>query len=326
MTASAEPVDDKRFNLAVIGTGRWGSTMMRAINAHSGLSVVAVITSKSAVAGTETGDIPAFSSWQDAAGTVSIDGFVLAVPPDAQPAIAEQLIAAGFPVFLEKPLALTAQAAAGLLAAARKHGFIGVVDHIHLFAGEFQELCRRLPGDGAVRTIEAVSGNRGPVRDRWTPCWDWAPHDIAMSLAVMDEIPRTVTAKIIQDVEENGDRFRNYEIELDFGQRGRAHLVTGNAFDGHRREFRVGANDTSLVYAESAERARSLVVEHGDDRHPVPVTSTPPLTAALTAFAKRISLQAGGLDDLQRGADVVKICAAAHESVASGRSVAVAPR
>lgn len=317
MTASAEQVDDRRFNLAVIGTGRWGSTMMRAIDTHSALSVAAVITSKPVFAQTKISGIPVFPSWQDAAAALSIDGFVLAVPPDVQPGIAEQLIAAGFPVFLEKPLALTSQAAAGLLAASRKHGFIGVVDHIHLFAREFQELCHRLPAGGGFRVIEAVSGNRGPVRDRWTPCWDWAPHDIAMCLVVMGEMPSTVKAIIVRDFEENGGRFQNYEIELDFEQKGQAHIVTGNAFDGHYREFRGHVNGTSLVYAETAERVRSLVVEHGDRMETVPVTSALPLSAALTVFADRISQQSGGLEDLQRGVDVVNICAAAHESIRS---------
>jgi predicted dehydrogenase len=311
------------LNLAVFGTGRWGKTLIRAVAAHTGLALAAVISSKSAAVGSDAANVPVFPTWQDACDAHTIDGFVLALPPDRQPGVAVEIFVAGIPVFLEKPLALNRADAQRMLVAARKFGFTGVVDHIHLFTAEFQELCRRLPPDGAGLVIETASGNRGPFRERWTSCWDWAPHDIAMCLAVMKTAPQTATARVTRSVEEDGHILENYEIHLDFGPRGQAAITTGNAFDGHRREFHVRAGATSLIYRESPKRTRSLVQERAGRVETITVESAPPLDTALSAFADRIRRNSDNLDDIETGARVVNICAAAHESVLSGRPVAV---
>jgi predicted dehydrogenase len=325
MTLSAAQVDDERnLNIAVIGTGRWGKTLARAIGANAALTVVAAISSGSAAAKTVDDAVPVFPTWQTAVETFSIDGFVLAVPPDIQPPIAEKIIAAGFPVFLEKPLALTRDAARRLLAVARSTGFTGLVDHVHLFAPEFVELCRRLPTGQGAREIKSVSGNRGPYRDRWSACWDWAPHDIAMCLAVMGSAPQSVTARIVRTIEHDGHEFENYEISLDFGQRGQAVILTGNAFDSHCREFSVQSGDARLTYTESESRQRSLIMDRNGHPEAVDMESVPPLDAALGIFADRIRRNTGGIEDLEQGVLVVEICTAAHESVASSAPVSIA--
>lgn len=325
MTLSAAQVDDKRdLNIAVVGTGRWGKTLVRVIGTDPALTVVAAISSGASIAKPVDDTIPVFPTWQAAVEELSIDGFVLAVPPDIQPAIAEQIIAAGFPVFLEKPLALKRDAARDLLAVAKSTGFTGLVDHVHLFAPEFVELCRQLPSDHGVWEIKSISGNKGPYRDRWTACWDWAPHDIAMCLAVMESAPHSVMARIVRSIEHDGRVYENYEITLDFGRRGQAVILTGNAFDGHCREFNVRSGDTTLTYAESASHQLSLVVGRNGHREHVDVDSVPPLNAALEVFAHRIRHNTGGIGDLEGGVLVVEICAAAHESIDLAAPVTIA--
>jgi len=325
MTLSAVQVDGERdLDIAVIGTGRWGRTLMRAIGAGAGLTAVAAIRSGSSTVETIDDSIPVFPTWRAAAEARPIDGFVFAVPPDIQPAIAEKIIAAGFPVFLEKPLALNRDAARRLLAVAKSTGFTGLVDHVHLFAPEFVELCRRLPPDQGVREIRSVSGNNGPYRERWTACWDWAPHDIAMCLAVMGSAPHSVAARIDRSVERDDCVYENYEIRLDFGRRGQAVILTGNAFDSHCREFNVQSADATLTYAESADRQRSLIVERAGHAEPVSLESAPPLDAALQMFADRVRRNSDGIGDLEQGVLVVDICAAAHEAADLAAPVSIA--
>ena len=324
MNLPGAPVDDgPDLNLAVVGTGRWGKTLMRVIATRPGLALAAAISSNTGSGASPDETVPVFPEWRGAAEALAIDGFVMALPPDRQPEIATQLLAEGFPVFLEKPLALNRADARRMLDAARISGFTGVVDHIHLFADEFRELCRRIPPDGAGLIIETVSGNRGPFRERWTSCWDWAPHDIAMCLVVMKASPQTVTARVVQSVEEDGHVLENYRIELDFGTRGQAVVTTGNAFDGHCREFRFRDGDTSLIYGENSDRTRSLVEERAGRVDTIAVDSVPPLDRALSVFADRIRKKASNLEDLEIGVQVVNICAAAHESVLDRRPVAV---
>lgn len=323
MTATAANANNQRVALAVIGTGRWGCTLMRAIEAHNATALVAVISSKSENFGSDSGSAPMFPSWQEAMADVRIDGFVLALPPDIQPKIATDLIAAGHPAFLEKPLATSPEAASQVLCAARDNGFVGIVDHIHLFAGEFQELCRLVPPDPQVLSINSISGNRGPVRETWTPCWDWAPHDLAMCLTVMGTNPLMVTASVTAEFEKNGSHFQNYEITLDFGERGRARIETGSAFDQYRREFRVNAGRMAWTYSETEDRTRSLVAQDNDAKEEIRVSAAPPLDAVLALFADRIKRKSGGEKDLQTAGTIVDICTAIDKAVATGLAVRV---
>ena len=109
--------------------------------------------------------VPVFANWQAASSTIKLDGIVLALSPDRQPVIAEEIIAAGLLLFLVKPLALNNEAALSLVKAAADFGIVGLVDHLHLRSPEFQELVRQVRHRGTVGAIKAISGNRGPARE-----------------------------------------------------------------------------------------------------------------------------------------------------------------
>ena len=323
MTPAVTPTGSEILNLAVIGAGRWGRTLIRTIGLMPDLRLAAVISSSSVVAEIEAG-VPVFTDWREAVQTVPVDGIVLAVPPDRQPDIAEPIIASGMPVFLEKPLALDRAQATRLLDAARQYGFTGLVNHLHLFTSEFCELIRRARQSGPVRAIETVSGGRGPHRMRWSACWDWGPHDVAMTLIAMADTPETVSAEIVDRVEEGGRILENYRLVLTFENGGSARIYTGNAFAKRQRSFRVTLGDQDLVYTEAENHTRSLAIERQTDKISVPVASVAPLNAALAVFAERVRSKTGGLADLELGAQIVDVLAAAHESVLLNRPVSLA--
>ena len=312
MTASAET---RPLKLAVCGAGRWGQVMMRNIASSQDLVLAAVISSRAAFPNDISFGAPVFRDWRAANSRQDLDGIVLALPPDRQPAIAQEIIEAGLPLFLEKPLALSNEAAARLVKAANTFGFVGLVDHLHLFSPEFGELVRQVRNRGRARAITAVSGNRGPGRDSWPILWDWAPHDVAMVLTVMEAAPVSVSAAIVERATDGAQALENVRLKLEFAGGAVADITTGNAFDRRCREFVVSIDDTSLSYAESPENERSLVIMQGDDAHPVQVDSIAPLTAALAEFAMRIRRGTGGDTDLALGAEVVRVLSAAEESM-----------
>lgn len=324
MTVSSEPADTGPLaatgplKLAVCGSGRWARTLMRNIAAAPDLELAAVISARATIPEDVTHGAPVFGDWRMAASSMDLDGIMLALSPEHQPAVAEKIMASGLPLFLEKPLALNNEAAERLVQAAGDSGFVGLVDHLHLFAPEFRELVRQVRNRGAVCGITSVSGNRGPYRDSWSVCWDWAPHDVAMVLTVMESVPDSVSARVVEQIEDGGRTFMNVRLTLTFANGAVADITTGNAFDGRRREFTVAIDDFTLSYTESPDNERSLVMGHGDDAQPVPVESVPPLTAALTEFAVRIRQRAGGESDLVLGANVVRVISAAELSISKG--------
>lgn len=323
MSVSPKSADLEPLQLAVCGSGRWGQTLMRNIAAFPDLELAAVISARPSVPGDAAHGVQVFTNWQTAVSVMHLDGILLALSPDRQPDIAEQIIEAGVPLFLEKPLALDGKSAERLMRAAKRCGFVGLVDHLHVFAPEFQELVRQLRSSGPVRAITSVSGNRGPHREAWSVCWDWAPHDVAMVLTVMQTVPVAVSARVVARVEEAGQMFENVRLILTFADGAVAEITTGNAFDGRRRDFRAGTDDLSLLYTESPENVRSLVTGRGEERLPVQVESIPPLEVALTEFAARLRQGAGGEADLALGADVVRVLCAAESSMTDGVTASV---
>ncbi len=231
----------------------------------------------------------------------------------------------GLPLFLEKPLALDNESANRLMQVARMQGFVGVVDHLHLFAPEFQEIVRQGRTRGAVRAITSVSGNCGPYRGSWSACWDWAPHDVAMALAVMDSFPVSVLARVVARRRDEGQIFENIGLTLTFSGGTTANIVTGNAFDGRRREFSVVIDDLTLSYFDDPDNKRSVVIGRGDGAQLVPVETFPPLKAALNEFVARIRQGTGGETDLALGVNVVWIISAAERSMHSGVAVPIEP-
>ena len=322
LTSSA---DAKPLKIAVCGCGRWGQVMMRNIASSPNLLLAAVVSTRPTVPDIIPPGVPVFPDWRAAHSRVGLDGIVLALPPDRQAAIAPEIIEAGLPLFMEKPLALSNEAVQHLVQAADNFGFVGLVDHLHLFSPEFRELVREVRKRGDVRAITAISGNRGPGRDSWSVLWDWAPHDVAMVLTVMETGPVSVSAAIIERASDGAQALENVRLKLEFAGGAVADITTGNAFDRRRREFVVSFDDTALSYAESPENERSLVILQGDDARPVRVDSIAPLTAALSEFVIRIRSGVGGHSDLALGAEVVSILSAAEESMKRDSAVSLKP-
>jgi len=323
MTVSTTSDDLRPLRLAVYGVGRWGRVLMRNIAAFPDLELAAVISSKPHLSDAMTLGVPVFANWQAASSRIKLDGIVLALSPDRQPVIAAEIIAAGLPLFLEKPLALNNEAALSLVKAAADFGFVGLVDHLHLRSPEFQELVRQVRHRGTVGAIKAISGNRGPARESWPVLWDWAPHDVAMALTLIEAAPVSVSAAIVERSSDGIQELENVRLTLTFADGAVADIITGNAFDERLREFVVFIDDTTLSYVETPDNERSLVVGSGDEAQTVCVDSIPPLTAALGEFADRIRRGCGGKEDLGLGSAVVRVLWAAEESMRQGIEISI---
>lgn len=325
MTGVTSSADARPLKLAVCGSGRWGQVMMRNIASSPDLALAAVVSSRPTLPDSLSFGAPVFPDWRAAHSRVGLDGIVLALPPDRQAELASDIIEAGLPLFMEKPLALSNDAARRLVYAADTFGFVGLVDHLHLFSPEFRELVRQVRNRGDARAITAISGNRGPGRDSWSVLWDWAPHDVAMVLTVMKTVPVSVSAAIVERASDGAQALENVRLKLGFADGTVANITTGNAFDRRCREFVVCIGDTTLTYAESADDERSLLILQGDDARPARVDSIAPLTAALAEFAIRIRRGVGGESDLALGAEVVSVLSAAEESMKRGAAVSLKP-
>jgi predicted dehydrogenase len=303
--------------IALIGAGPWGRTIAAAISATPGVSLAAVVSSSAQTGQTIDFGIPVFEDWRTAIDSTGASGVVLALPPMHQPKFAVELIEHGIPVMLEKPMSASVAGANAIRTAAGKHGFTGLVNHLHLYAPAFRKLLIEISSLTGTRTVRAVAGARGPWRGDWNPLWDWAGHDLAMALSAIDAEPVKISAHADAPIIAQNLRYQNFHIDLAFRDGSRALLHLGNAFEHKIREFYVSADGGSGCYRETELGETSLSIDGSDPGVICAGVESRPLNAALISFAARIRT-GGSIEDIEMGALVVELIEAAERSIQSG--------
>jgi predicted dehydrogenase len=177
----------------------------------------------------------------------SLDGVIIATPPQGRQEIIEFFLESGVPVFAEKPLTLDARETMRLIGKARRLGIPLIEDFTHLYTWPYIAISEQLAAQDHIN-IESIGGNSGPVRD-YSPVYDYGPHDLSMTLQVFKTRPRIRSVKAFDQLSANAFSIRT---ELDFGSRGTACLTFGNTFTDKQRVFRCGVNDDEWTYDGTA--------------------------------------------------------------------------
>jgi predicted dehydrogenase len=192
-----------RFGL--LGTGYWAAeTHAAALAAHPEAEFAAVW-------GRDPGKAAALArrygaECYDSADDLikAVDAVAIALPPDVQAVLAEKAAAAGRHLLLDKPVALTAQAADRVAAAARDAGVASAVFFTKRFETEIETFLGALaasgPWDGARVTLlysiyEPASPYAGSAwRREHGGLWDIGPHALSVVLPVLGPVERVAAA------------------------------------------------------------------------------------------------------------------------------------
>lgn len=182
--------------VAVIGCGYWGRNLVRNFADLGALSLVC----DSAEAGRRTAmcTTPECAVAADPADVWDSDvpAVVIATPAETHHGLTRQALLAGKDVLCEKPLALTYEQATELQHLAQSRGRILMVGHVVEYHPAVVRL-RELVGAGELGKIHYIYSNRlslGKVRREENILWSFAPHDIAIVLRLMGNLPFQVTA------------------------------------------------------------------------------------------------------------------------------------
>ena len=156
------------IRIAVVGAGFMGGTHARAYHGMGDVEVAAIVASTPKRAerlATELG-----TTWTDDYAAVladsAIDAVDICVPTPGHRAATEAAIAAGRHVLLEKPLALTRDDAAAILAAAGASDRVVMIAHVLRFWPEYVAL-RRIVASGELGAPISVNA----VRRQPAPAW-----------------------------------------------------------------------------------------------------------------------------------------------------------
>jgi len=182
--------------VAVIGCGYWGKNLVRNFAELGALAAVCDPDRAAAerLAGTYDVAVMGLAAVLQDPG---IGGVAIAAPAILHAELAQQAIAAGKHVFVEKPLALTVAEAERLCSLAERHDRRLMVGHLLQYHPAFTKL-REMVRGGALGRLQYLYSNRlnlGKVRREEDILWSFAPHDLSMILSLVGQEPSEVSAQ-----------------------------------------------------------------------------------------------------------------------------------
>lgn len=313
------------MKLAVIGCGHWGKNLVR--NFHE-LGVLSAICDS-----TEAGQATARTLVPNAAIGSSfenildgeVDAVVIATPAETHYTLARRALEAGKDLFIEKPLALAYEEGRRLVRLAQAAGRILMVGHVLEYHPAIRQLLE-LVHSGALGKIQYIYSNRlslGKIRREENILWSFAPHDIAILLRLVGEMPFQVIACGGSYLQPNIADVTFTHLLFDNGVRAAIHVSWLHPFKEQRLVI-VGSqqmasfddvNKKLLLYAQRVEWKEGLPIPVKGDGQEVEFARAEPLRLECEAFLHAIQTRTSPLTDGESGLRVLKILQAAQRSL-----------
>jgi len=296
-----------RFGL--FGTGPWAHLAHApGLAAHGDVEFAGVWGRDEAKAGALAGEYGA-KAYGDADALISeVDAVAIALPPSVQAPLALRAARAGKHLLLDKPVAFEPAVADEIAAAVADRSLASVVFFTRRFMPELQQFIT-----GAIETggwVEARIDHVGTIYDEGNPfgaspwrresggLWDVGPHAVALVLPVLGPVTEVAAMTAPRDM---------------------THLLMRHASGA------VSKITLSVDVPPAAAREEALFAGEAGVRT-VPAVGWAPVAAYGHALDQLIESAAGELRpamDIQFGAEVTAILAAAEEAARTGRTVAV---
>jgi len=321
--------------VAVIGMGAWGRNLVRNFADLGVLS--AVCDSNVAAEALCRRDYPGVSFTPDYRAILAdpaIRAVALATPSATHSDMAMAALDSGKDVFVEKPLATDIAAGEALVRRAAEVGRILMVGHIlryHPAVIELQALLR----SGALGKIYYVYSNRlniGRIRTEESILWSFAPHDISVIGALLDEAPIRVSCQ--------GGAYLSSGLcdvtlsQFDFASGVRAHIFVSWLHPFKEQKLVVVGSEQMAVFDDTSDE-KLVLYPHRVEWHdriptaikapgrPVPVSRAEPLRRECLHFLDSIQTRQPPSTDGAEGLRVLRVLDACQRALVGRGPVAI---
>jgi predicted dehydrogenase len=185
--------------IGVAGCGYWGPNLVRSFDRLPEAQVVALCDADAGRLERLREQYPAalgFTDFDQFLACPDLDAVALATSAPTHYPLARRSLSAGFPTFVEKPLALSSAEARELVGLADSRGLPLMVGHLleyHPAVEYLKELAAS--GElGELRYLYSQRLNLGQVRREENALWSLAPHDVAVANFLLGAGPVSVAA------------------------------------------------------------------------------------------------------------------------------------
>jgi predicted dehydrogenase len=306
--------------VGVVGAGYWGANLIRVCKQQGILE--SVCDANQTALAIVARDHPGIGLETDFAAMLSrkIDAIVIAAPAPLHGELAEQALAAGMHVFVEKPLAMSVDEAAAVVRAARAAQRVLFVGHVLLY----HPAVRRMLGlirEGAIGSVRHVRSRRlsfGKLRAQENVWWSFAPHDVALVLEIFEALPHSVRGSTSAFVRPNIADFAYADLAFPGGRS--AHIEaswldpdkTGRLdVFGSKGVLRLtdGRTGTTLMHVPCGDRPDDYGRPelYRDAEREVVFSSAEPLALEIAAFIDAIRTRSKPLTSGEEGLRVVQV-------------------
>jgi len=263
-----------------------------------------------------------------------VDAVVIATPAKTHAELAIAAIRSGRHVLIEKPLALSYDDAAQIVAAAETAGVVAMVGHLMVYHPAVQALTQlvRTGELGEIYYLSSCRANLGRARSDENALWSFGPHDLSMIDLLVHRAPTSVTARGesylrpgIADVVFVNLAFEKVMAQVHLSwlnpRKERRLVVVGSK---KMAEFDDCSDQPLRIYdrgydrpSEFADFAEYLTLRNGEVSV-VPVALAEPLYAEVQHFLECITERRVPTTDLHSGLRIVSWLAAAQDSLDHG--------
>jgi predicted dehydrogenase len=252
--------------IGVIGYGYWGPNLVRNFYEAQGAQVALVSDLRAERLKLVQSRYPTIQVTESHRALIEdpgVDAVAIATPVSTHFDLALRALQAGKHVFVEKPLASTAEQVHRLLEAADKAGRLLMVDHTFVYTGAVRKI-RQLVDDGNLGEIyyyDSTRVNLGLFQHDVDVIWDLAVHDLSIMDYVLPAKPVAVSATGLSHVQ--GGKENIAFLTLFFGGPQIAHVHVNWLAPVKVRRTLIGASRKMIVYDDLEQSEKIKVYDKG---------------------------------------------------------------
>jgi len=298
------------MQIGLIGAGRWGKRYIETLSRMPGVTLACLASGNPESAALVPSTCRITPRWQDLLTQKNRpDGIIIATPPGTHLEIAVAAIRAGIPVLVEKPMTLSLAESETIVKETELSRVLTMVGHTHLFSAAFRELKVKGRALGRLKNIRSAGGGWGPFRPDTPPLWDWAPHDVAMTLDLLGSYPVRIEAERTGRIPQQQGSGEAFSIALGFESGVSAQISVSNIQKQKQRVFEAVYEDGSLTYDDLAQDKLVFRPSSGAALEPVAIEHSMPLSNLVAEFCRDIGEGKRSDPSLRLGLEVVRALA-----------------
>ena len=258
-----------KLDLGIVGLGYWGPNLLRSLNRIGRVRLKYACDldeGKRARFAAQYPETRFTEDFEELLADEYLNAVVVATPVPAHATLAREVLKAGKDVFVEKPLALSPEDAEDLVKLAADNDRILMVGHLLEYHPAVIRL-KEIVDSGELGEIFYVYTHRinlGVIRPDENALWSLAPHDLSVSMYLLEQEPVEVQA--------TGHSYLKSGVEdvvfgtLRFGDRKIAHLHV-SWLDPHKeRKITVVGSEKMVVFDDMSRDEKIKLYDKGVEK------------------------------------------------------------